>query len=176
MIKADHTFKKRCPLGNFFEIVDRLVYEWSKKSDDLLSQPRLSMLFDPKEGLKIRTQGYQWAKSNKVGSDRIISINPKNKYTISESLEFQLGKVDNIWAVSSTNNILDNSLKDRAKERIKQRGEPSFSSYEEYQQVRNSCWLIEEREGDFYCDCPVGMKGTFITLASDDDKRKCAHK
>ena len=43
-------------LGNFFEIIDRLVYEWSKKADDLLSQPRLSMVFDPKEGLKIRTQ------------------------------------------------------------------------------------------------------------------------
>ena len=159
VIKEEHTFKRRCPLGNFFNIVDRMVFEWSKKSDDILFQPRLNTLFDPKSGLKNRTQGYQWAQANKSGMEKMMAINPKNKYTISEALEFQLGKVDNIWVVTSSNNLLNSSLKERAKERIRQRKDPSFESFKDYQKVRSSCWILEERDGDFYCDCPVGMKG-----------------
>ena len=53
VIKADHTFKRRCPLGNFFDIVDRMVCELSRKSDELLFKPRMSMLFDTKDGLKL---------------------------------------------------------------------------------------------------------------------------
>ena len=25
--------------------------------------------------------------------------------------------------------------------------------------VRNSCWILEERNGDYFCDCPKGSKG-----------------
>lgn len=157
VIKADHTFKRRCPLGNFFDIVDRMVNEWSKRSDDLLFQPRSSMLFEPKGGLKLRTEGYQWAKMNKSGSEKLISINPTNKYTISEA--FELGKVDKIWAVNSNSNTIQKPLKERAKERIKQRQNPDHKSFKEFKDVRTSCWLLEERNGEYYCDCPVDMKG-----------------
>ena len=102
VIKADHTFKCRCPLGNFFHIVSRMVNEWSRKSDSLLNESRMAMVFDPKEGLKLRTEGYQWAKVNKIGMEMLISINPTNKYTVSEA--FKLGPVDKIWAVNSKSN------------------------------------------------------------------------
>ena len=28
-----------------------------------------------------------------------------------------------------------------------------------YMAVRNSCWILEERNGDYFCDCPKGSKG-----------------
>ena len=118
VIKADHTFKRRCPLGNFFDIVERMVNEWSKKSDDILFGPRRSMLFDPKIGLKLRTTWYQWAKANMTGCEKVLGINPSNKYTISEA--FELVKVEKIWAVNSNSNQIDKNLKERAKERLSQ--------------------------------------------------------
>ena len=88
----------------------------------------------------------------KVGSgDKILCIQKGKKYTVSESLEFQLGKVDQIWAVtSSSNSLTELSLKDRAKLRIKMRETQSMASFDEYKAMRNSCWLSEERDGDFF--------------------------
>ena len=157
VIKADHTFKRRCPLGNFFDIVARMVKEWSQKPDNLLFEPRSAILFDPKEGLKLRTDGYQWAKENKTGLEKVIGINPSNKYTVSEA--FELGKVDKLWAVSSRSNRVDKSLKDRAKDRVRSREFCDHRSFQEYLDVRTSCWILEERDGDYFCDCPVSMKG-----------------
>ena len=156
-IKKSHTFKRRCPLANFMDIVVRMIKEWSKQPD-ILSKSRTETLFNPKDGLKLRTDGYQWLKSNKTGSaDRIICVKPDNKYTVSE--EFGIGQVDNLWVVASSSNKMGGSLKERAKERIKMRGAPSFKSFEHYMEVRTSCWIVEERDGNFNCDCPKGMKG-----------------
>ena len=119
------------------DIVLRMVKEWSKEPD-ILNKSRAEMLFNPKDGLKLRTDGYQWLKSNKAGTaDRIISVKPENKYTVSE--EFGLSKVDNLWVVASSSNKLGGSLKERAKERIKQRGAPNFESFDHYKDVRTSC-------------------------------------
>ena len=38
----------------------------------------------------------------KKGTDTILRINPKDKYTVSESSEFMLGKLANLWAVNSS--------------------------------------------------------------------------
>jgi hypothetical protein len=71
-----------------------------------------------------------------------------------------LGKVDNIWAVASSSNTFTGlSLKARAKKRIEESGKPSVSSFEEYQAWRSSYWLVEERDHDYFCDCPISMKG-----------------
>ena len=121
-----------------------------------------------RHGLKLNTEGYQWLKLNKVGvADRILSINKTGKYTVSESTEFQLGKVDQLWAVTSSSNTFpDQSLKERAKRRIRERGEPTCSSFEEYKAMRTSCWIVEERDGDFYCDCPISMKGKLCKMTT----------
>ena len=63
--------------------------------------------------------------------------------------DFGLGKVDKIWAVASSSNTLTNlSLKTRAKKRIEERGRPTAASFQEYRELRSSCWLLEERDGD----------------------------
>jgi hypothetical protein len=47
-----------------------------------------------KDSLKLRTEGYQWFRKNR--NRLMLKINPKGKYTVSESEEFFLGKVDNL--------------------------------------------------------------------------------
>ena len=93
-----------------------------------------------------------------AGPGHIIKVDPKGKYTVSESSEHGLGKVDSLWVVSSSSNTLDMPLKRLAKQRINKRGEPEFDSFDSYTEIRKSCWIIEERDGQYYCDCPVGMK------------------
>ena len=159
-IKKDHTFKRRCPLGTFMDIVTRMVMEWGEVDDSLLFGSRMDLLESNKDGLKLKTQGYQWLKASKVtNSDRILRVDPRGKYTVSESPEFNLGKVDAIWVVASSENPFpDQCLKKLAKQRITLRGNPEFVSFDQYMDIRQSCWILEERDGEFYCDCPVGMK------------------
>ena len=125
-------------------IVARMVKEWSEIDDFLLFGPRTDMLFKHKSGLKLRTEGYQWMKLNKImTSDKIIKVDPKGKYTVSELDEFKLGKVDQIWVVASKNNsFTDSSLEKLAKNRIKLRGDPEFESFHQYLAIRQSCWII----------------------------------
>lgn len=159
-IKESHTFKRRCPLGYFFDIVDRMVTEFSLKDDTNLITSRLCYIEEgSKDALKLKTEGYQWAKINQVGTNKILSINVGNKYTISDSEEFNLGKVDRIWAVDSSENKIQMNLIQRAKNRISQRKSLDVNSFKEYKDMRTSCWLLEERDNDFFCDCPIGMKG-----------------
>ena len=159
-IKKDHTFKRRCPLGTFMDIVAKMVEEWGEVDDSILFTSRMELLETDRDGLKLKTQGYQWLKSNKAASsDRIVKVDPRGKYTVSESAEFNLGKVDSIWVVASSENPFpDSSLKKLAKQRITLRGKPDFTSFDQYMKIRQSCWILEERGGEFYCDCPVGMK------------------
>ena len=78
-------------LGKFLTLSpgSRMINEWSRKFDSLLNESRMAMVFDQKEGLKLRIEGYQWAKVKKIGMEKMISINPTNKYTVSEA--FKLG-------------------------------------------------------------------------------------
>ena len=142
------------------DVVDRMVKEWGLVDDSLLFGSRMDFLFKEKSGLKLRTDGYQWMKQTKVkASDKIIKVDPRGKYTISESSEFKLGKVDQIWVVASSENTMtDMSLKRLAKLRITLRGEPEFDSFDHYMAIRTSCWILEYRNGQFFGDCPIGMK------------------
>ena len=65
-------------------------------------------------------------------SDRTFKINPWGKFTVSESPEFLLGKVDNLWAVAPTSETEPgSSLKNLTKIRISQ-------TFDEYKKVRIS--------------------------------------
>ena len=156
-IKQSHTFRERLELGALFGVMLRLVKEWAEEEDILLTSSRLAILHNDINSLKMRTQGYQWFRQNKFGSDKVLKINPKGKYSVSE--EFLLGKVDNIWSVASNNDKSGRTLKERTKDRIQNRAIPSSSSFDEYISMRSSCWILEERDGDYFCDCPIGMKG-----------------
>ena len=83
--------------------------------------------------------------------------NPENKYTVSR--DFNLGDVAALWAVESSSSTGGSRLQDRARERIQHRACPSSNTFEEYTKMRTSCYLLEERNGDFYCDCYEGLKG-----------------
>ena len=82
----------------------------------------------------------------------MIKVDPTGKYTVTESSEHALGKVDSLWVVSSSSNTLDLPLKRLAKQRITKRGEPGFDSFDSYMEIRKSCWIIEEPDGQYCCD------------------------
>ena len=164
-IKQSHTFRRKLEIGELISVLARLVSEWSEEDDHLLHSSRLSALHGETNSLSLRTSGYQWYRANKLGTDKILRINPQGKYTVSESSEFNLGKVTNIWAINSSEGLKSGkSLKERVKERLANRETPLSSSFDDYMRIRSSCWLLEERDGDYFCDCPVGMKVRYMLL------------
>lgn len=157
-IKQSHTFRRRLGMGEMFAVLMRMVEEWSEEDDSILMSSRMAALTGQPNSLSLKTDGYQWFKSNQQKTDRILRINPKGKYTVSESDEFKLGKVSNLWVVASQSDTSDKPLKELAKVRLANRELPASTTFDEYIAMRSSCWIIEERDGDFFCDCPVGMK------------------
>ena len=151
-IKQSHTFRRKLELRELFSTLKRMVEEWSDDDTLLLESSRSAILFNDRNGLKMRTDGYQWFRQNKTGTERILKINPKDKYTVKDS-------PDLIWSVETSSNKSDKGLKERAKDRIKNREIPTSETFDEYVKMRCSCWIIEQKDDDFYCDCPVGMKG-----------------
>ena len=91
-----------------------------------------------------------------MGSAQIFKVDPHQKFTVLGSCSTPR-KVDQIWIVESSQNTQSGSLVDRAKQRMNTRASPSFL-YDDYKKARQSCWIIEESGGDFFCDCPVCMK------------------
>ena len=151
-IKQSHTFRRRHDIGDLLSILARLVTEVSLEDDHLLCSPRLAVLHGEKDSLSLKTGGYQWFQTNRTGTDKIIRVNPRHYYTVSES-------VSNLWVVNSTDGLKSGtSLKERAKKRLKSRETPESSTFDDYLGARSCCWILEESGGDFYCDCPVGMK------------------
>lgn len=157
-IKQSHTFRRRLELGELFEVMKRLVSEWSEEDEVVLDGSRLDVLENDRNGLKMKTEGYQWYKQNNQ-KGKIMKINPSGKYSVSQADEFNLGKVDNLWSVLSSGDKSDKNLLERTKTRIQNRKVPCSKSFDEYLSIRSSCWIVEERDGDFFCDCPIGMKG-----------------
>ena len=154
-IKQSHTFRRRLDIGELFNVLLNMVKEWSEEDDKLLESGRIAALHGEKDSLRLKTEGYQWYKENQSKADRILRINPGEKYSVNDS-------VTNFWAVASSSATSDKSLKDRAKERMKNRKLPEVDSFDEYAAMRSSCWILEEVDGEFYCDCPIGMKVDFL--------------
>ena len=158
-IKQSHTFRRKCPIGEMIFVMSRLVQEWSEVDDKLLVSPRLALLEGEKNSLKLKTDAYQWFKKNHNKPERILKVGLAGKYTVSESSEFLLGQVTSLWAVTSSEGLkTGKSLKQRAKERMNEREKPTGDDFDLYMKGRTGCWILEERDGDFYCDCPRGMK------------------
>ena len=61
----------------------------------LLSEKRSSILFNRSDSLKLKTEGYQWYKSNKNKAGRIMRIKPGSKYSVNNV-------INNLWAVASS--------------------------------------------------------------------------
>ena len=68
-----------------------------------------------------------------------------------------LGKVDSIY-VLARKDIKENFMK-LAKEKLEERANPSDKSWDEKMKMKQSCLIVEGRNGDFFCDCLEGIKG-----------------
>ena len=68
--------------------------------------------------------------------------------------------VSSIWAIpSSKTKQSELTLKEIAKIRLSKRfNSNSLTSFDEYVQIRSSCYLVEQVGKEFYCDCFEGMK------------------
>ena len=142
------------PLGSFFDVMLRMVHEWSLEDSSLLGTERKNILFSKPDGLKMRSNGYEWFndhKSNNYYAE--IKIQGKKIKTLMKN-------VSSIWAIpSSQTKQSELTLKEIAKQRLSHRFNASLStSLDEYLKIRSSCYLVEQVGEEFYCDCHEGMK------------------
>ena len=95
-------------------------------------------------------------------------LNPDPAMTLSANPGMDLGgPVSKIIGLARTKATLDRelahlSLKDLVRLRLIKRITPTYASLEEFLKIRNSCHLVEEINGEFFCDCRDGIKGTYI--------------
>ena len=110
------------------------------------------------DSLSLKTKGYQWYVKNNCGEGgNILKVkNLESKYLVSR--DFDLGEVSALWAVTSSSSDVSR-LQDRARERLLNRACPSSTTFDGYVKMRTSCWIIEKRDGDYFCDCFEGCKG-----------------
>ena len=73
-------------------------------------------------------------------------------------------KLISLAATDTDQELAHLSLSDLVLLRLEKRSNPQYSSLEEFFQIRRSCWLVEQINGDFYCDCPIGIKGHLCKL------------
>ena len=104
--KASHTFRRKMELCGIISALANMITEWSEEKDNLLESGRLEGLHGEIYSLALRTEAYQWYELNANTRDKIVRIrNIEDKYIVSESDEFRLGKVQNLWAVNSSEGI-----------------------------------------------------------------------
>ena len=111
--------------------------------------------------MKLKTRGYQWFRRNNSGGKILKIKNHDSKYTVSG--EYNLGNIAALWAVTSSQSD-GKRLQDSARERMRHREYPSSTSFEEYTKMRTSCYIIEERSGDFYCDVTRDPKENYANI------------
>ena len=71
----------------------------------------------------------------------------------------QIENCDKLWAIPSSSSPVDSDLKALAIERLGQRFQITSNHFDEYVRIRTSCWILEQKGKNFYCDCPIGSKG-----------------
>lgn len=51
-------------------------------------------------------------------------------------------------------------LTELAKVKLVERANPDPTlGWDKKKEIKESCWILEERDGDFFCDCKFGFKG-----------------
>ena len=67
-VKKNHTFKQRVGLGKMFDIIERMLREWSDRDDSVLFGDRLAHILNKemkdgqgKTGLARQTAGWKFA-------------------------------------------------------------------------------------------------------------------
>ena len=94
-------------------------------------------------------------------ANKVVELcNPETSLTLAANPGMDIGKATRIIGLVSKGNSLTNfSLKDLVRLRLTKRRNPAYDSFEEFLAVRTSCHLVEEVNGDYFCDCREGIKG-----------------
>ena len=79
------------------------------------------------------------------------------KYQISCGLGHGLGEVKQLYGVNTKHS--EKELMPKVKAKMEERKNPSSKPWDEKKKILTSCYLIEERENDFYCNCYKGIQG-----------------
>ena len=158
-IKASYTFKSRVSIGKLFQIVEVMLRDWSEQDDSLIFSHRLALLDGP-EGLALKTNGWKWAQANArhMKTKSVLSVDVSTRlgaHSVSEVAG--LGKPSRIWVVGRQEP--KGELTDLARAKLEERARPSSLHFDDKKKIKESCWVVEERDGDFFCDCPEGFKG-----------------
>ena len=69
----------------------------------------------------------------------------------------KLGSVNMIWSLGRR--TPRGALPVLTKAKLGERANPSNKSWDEKKKVNESCWIIVESNGDFFCDYEAGFKG-----------------
>ena len=118
--------------------------------------------------------GPEVRKKNKLVE--ILDFEPS--MTLSSNPGMAMGPVTKLIGLPATNNtdpqLAHLSLPDLVRLRLEKRSHPEYNSFQEFFSIRSSCHLVEEINGDFYCDCFFGIKGHLCkhTLALTYDRNK----
>ena len=165
-IKENHTFKKRVAVGALFNIVDRMLREFGEEDDLLLREGRLAGLLrtdvkdgQGKSGLARMTAGWKWAHEYRKGvTNKVVRVDPNTPNYTTIAKEHNLGEVVQLFGVNNSSKITK-PLKQKIVEKLEERKHPSKKTWDEKKKILTACYFLEERAGDFFCDCFEGIKG-----------------
>ena len=128
-----------------------LVRRWSCEAGSLLDIQKFQLLRDQRNSHKLRREGYDWYQRH-LSDKNYVQVSPSDHPTQVEGCE-------KIWLVGSSKTPREVSLRILASKRLSGRFEISSRSFDDHMTRRSSCWILEQRGENFYCDCPKGSRG-----------------
>ena len=89
---------------------------------------------------------------------------PEEDLTLAATPGLNKGRVAKILGLASSRNTFGHlSLVDLVRLRLSKRRRPVYGNYEEFVNIRTCCNLVEEIEGEFFCDCrEVRLQNTIL--------------
>ena len=103
-----------------------------------------------------------------MGSTCVVTAPAEGRFSLLEMAG--KGPAERLFGViSRSNRIEGKTLPEIFAKRLEERNRNTATSFDEYMKVRDSCWVLEQKDEDFYCDCPGGMKVRGI------DNRPCVY-
>ena len=124
---------------------------WSCEAGSLLDLNKYQVLRDPTISLKLRSEGYDWYQRH-LSDKKYVQVSPSDHPTQVEGCE-------KIWLVASSKTPREVSMRILASKRLSGRFEISSRSFDDHMTRRSSCWIVEQKGENFYCDCPTGSRG-----------------
>ena len=130
-----------------------------------------------RDAFKIQEQGFLYFNENlkpvpsQAGGPPVRKPNklveladPEEDLTLAATPGLNKGRVAKILGLASSRNTFGHlSLVDLVRLRLSKRRRPVYGIYEEFVNIRTCCNLVEEIEGEFFCDCrEVRLQNTIL--------------